>query len=62
MPLFEFRCNECHYIFEQIVTLYDPLVDCPLCSGETTRMMSHPAVHFKGKGFYSTDYGKRKYD
>ena len=61
MPNYEYRCLNCHYIFEQISNLYDPIPPpCPLCSGETQRLISTPAVHFKGKGFYCTDYRKRQ--
>jgi predicted nucleic acid-binding Zn ribbon protein len=38
----------------------DPLTECQVCGAPARRVLSAPAVHFKGSGFYSTDYGKKK--
>ena len=59
MPLYEFRCQHCHYLFEQLMTIYDDYPACPLCSGSTEKIISNPVSHFRGKGFYCNDYGKR---
>lgn len=65
MPLYEFRCRDCHYLFDQMMTLYDDLPVCPLCSGPVDKLPSKPALHFKGRGFHVTDYsrhGRRRYE
>ena len=59
MPLLEFSCLNCHYVFETIVGFNDEYPICPLCGGTTDKIIGAPVSHFKGKGFYSTDYGKR---
>ena len=59
MPIYEFRCTTCHYMFEKLMTIYDDYPACPLCSSATEKIISSPVSHFRGKGFYCTDYGKR---
>jgi len=57
MPLYEYRCKSCGHRFEKIQTFSAPdEKDCPVCRGEVERLISAPAVHFSGSGFYSTDY------
>lgn len=57
MPLYEYRCFECGHRFEKIKTFSAPdEKHCPLCQGAVERLISAPAVQFKGSGFYSTDY------
>lgn len=60
MPLYEYKCKKCGHRFERIQTYSaaDP-TECPVCQGEVERMLSAPAVQFKGSGFYSTDYGSK---
>lgn len=57
MPLYEYRCTACGHRFEKIQTFSAPdEKECPVCKGEVERLISAPAVQFKGSGFYSTDY------
>jgi putative FmdB family regulatory protein len=60
MPLYEFKCKKCGHRFERIqsYSAADP-TECPVCQGEVERLLSAPAVQFKGSGFYSTDYGSK---
>lgn len=60
MPLFEFSCLNCHYIFEILIGINDEYPVCPICGGETDKIPAAPVAHFKGKGFYQTDYGRRR--
>ncbi len=57
MPLYEYRCNACGHRFEKIQS-FSALdeKECPVCKGAVERLISAPAVHFSGSGFYSTDY------
>lgn len=60
MPLYEYQCTKCDNRFERIQKFSDPLVtDCPLCGGRVERTISVPAVHFKGSGWYVTDYANK---
>ena len=60
MPLYEYQCTKCNNRFERIQKFSDPLVtDCPLCGGKVERTISIPAIHFKGSGWYVTDYGNK---
>ena len=60
MPLYEFECEACHRRFERIQKFSDPAPDvCPHCGkGPLRKLLSTPAIQFKGSGFYITDYGK----
>jgi putative FmdB family regulatory protein len=60
VPIYEYRCPNGH-TFEVIQRMSDPPVaECEVC-GEPVERVFHPvAVHFKGSGFYNTDYGKSK--
>jgi len=59
MPLYEYQCDACGHRFEKIQKFSDPLEDtCPKCGGHVHKMMSSPAIQFKGSGFYITDYPK----
>ena len=59
MPLYEYRCESCAHQFERIQKFSDPPVEtCPQCSGHVKKLLSAPAIQFKGSGFYITDYGK----
>jgi putative FmdB family regulatory protein len=60
MPLYEYQCDECGHTFEKIQKFSDPLEDtCPKCGGPVRKLMSSPAIQFKGSGFYITDYAKK---
>ncbi len=60
MPLYEYECEACGHRFERIQKFSDPLVDvCPVCNGPVKKLLSSPAIQFKGSGFYITDYAKK---
>ncbi len=59
MPLYEYRCSNCGNVFEKIQSFNAPEhLECPKCAGRSERLLSAPAIQFKGSGFYLTDYGK----
>jgi putative FmdB family regulatory protein len=60
MPIYEYRCENGH-LFEVMQKMSDsPVTECEEC-GATVQRVFHPiAVHFKGSGFYNTDYGTSK--
>jgi len=59
MPLYEYECDACGHRFEKIQKFSDPLEKtCPKCGGPVHKLMSSPAIQFKGSGFYITDYPK----
>ena len=60
MPIYEYRCTEGH-VFDAIQRFSDdPLGECQVCGAPAQKVLHAPAVHFKGSGFYNTDYGTRK--
>ena len=60
MPLYEYKCKKCGHRFERIQTYSAAdATECPVCQGEVERLISAPAAHFKGSGFYSTDYAAK---
>ncbi|HEX6667867.1 MAG TPA: FmdB family zinc ribbon protein [Solirubrobacterales bacterium] len=60
MPIYEYKCDNGH-VFDVIQRMVDePLTDCQECGAPAVRVLHSPAVHFKGSGFYNTDYGKKK--
>jgi putative FmdB family regulatory protein len=61
MPLYEYKCKKCGHRFERIQSFSaEDVKECPVCQGEVERLISTPArAHFKGSGFYSTDYGAK---
>jgi putative FmdB family regulatory protein len=61
MPLYEYECEACHHRFERIQKFSDPLVEtCPTCGkGPVRKLISSPAIQFKGSGWYITDYAKK---
>lgn len=61
MPLYEYRCAACGQRFELIQKYSDPAPDaCRLCGkGPVERLLSSPAIQFKGSGWYITDYAKK---
>lgn len=59
MPTYEYKCEEGH-VFEVMQSITeDPLESCEICGSPAQRVLYAPAVHFKGSGFYTTDYGKQ---
>ncbi len=60
MPLYEFECENCRRRFEKIQSYSAPDPEkCPHCGGgPITRRLNAPAAHFKGSGWYATDYAK----
>jgi putative FmdB family regulatory protein len=60
MPIYEYRCTKGH-TFEVLQSMSDdPLTKCEVCGSPVERVLHSPAVHFKGSGFYNTDYGTKK--
>jgi putative FmdB family regulatory protein len=58
MPIYEYRCQNDHR-FEVLQKFADePITECEVCGAPATRVMHPVAIHFKGSGFYSTDYGR----
>src|SRR3712207_6192849 len=60
MPIYEYRCDNGH-TFEVMQRMTDdPVTSCSTCEAPVQRVFHPVAVHFKGSGFYTTDYGKKK--
>lgn len=60
MPIYEYRCENSH-LFEVMQKITDdPVTACPDCGAPVERVFHPVAVHFKGSGFYNTDYGTAK--
>jgi putative FmdB family regulatory protein len=60
MPIYEYKCENGH-VFEVIQKMSDePLTACEECEAPASRVLTPPAIHFKGSGFHNTDYGTRK--
>ena len=60
MPIYEYRCEHGH-TFEVMQRMSDdPVSSCQTCEAPVQRVFHPVAVHFKGSGFYNTDYGTRK--
>ena len=60
MPIYEYRCKKGHQ-FEVMQRISDdPVTNCEVCGAPVQRVFHPVAVHFKGSGFYNTDYGTRK--
>src|ERR1700738_2928435 len=60
MPLYEYECDACKHRFEKIQKFSDALEDtCPKCGGVVHKLMSSPAIQFKGSGFYINDYARK---
>ena len=57
MPIYEYRCENGH-LFEVMQKMTDnPVTVCETCQAPVQRVFHPVAVHFKGSGFYNTDYG-----
>ena len=60
MPIYEYRCTKCGHRFEAIQKVSDAhLSKCEKCKGKTERLISSPAIQFKGSGWYITDYARK---
>ena len=60
MPIYEYKCEKGH-VFEAMQRMTDePLAVCEKCGAPVQRVFHPVAVHFKGKGFYNTDYGTKR--
>jgi putative FmdB family regulatory protein len=60
MPIYEYRCDNGHTFEVMQRMVDDPLTECSECGAPVQRVFHPVAIHFKGSGFYNTDYGKRK--
>jgi putative FmdB family regulatory protein len=59
MPIYEYQCNSCGSVFEVRQKFSDsPLTEHDNCGGAVRRLLSAPALQFKGSGWYITDYAK----
>ena len=59
MPIYEYRCEKGH-TFEAMQRMTDdPVTTCEVCGAPVQRVFHPVAVHFKGSGFYTTDYAKK---
>jgi putative FmdB family regulatory protein len=59
MPLYEYQCDACAHRFEVIQKFSDaPIDECPKCGGGVRKLLSSPAIQFKGSGWYITDYAR----
>ena len=60
MPIYEYQCTSCAYQFEQKQSIKDdPIKECPRCGKDVTKLISSPAIMFKGSGWYITDYSDK---
>ena len=61
MPLYEYECQQCRRHTEKIQKFSDPeITDCPHCGGKLARVITAPAIAFKGGGWYADGYGNAK--
>ncbi|MGQ0736379.1 MAG: FmdB family zinc ribbon protein [Acidobacteriota bacterium] len=59
MPLYEYECDACGHRFEVIQKFSDPpRTSCERCQGSLRKLISSPAIQFKGSGWYVTDYAR----
>jgi len=59
MPFYEYRCEKGHTFEVMQKMTDDPVTNCQTCDAKVQRVFHPVAVHFKGSGFYNTDYGKK---
>jgi putative FmdB family regulatory protein len=60
VPLYEYQCKQCGHRFEKIQSFSAPEEkECPECKGPVERLLSAPAIQFKGAGWYVNDYAGR---
>ena len=61
MPLYEYQCTKCRRRAERIESVSGPhLKKCPHCGASVERLLTAPAIQFKGAGWYVTDYAGKK--
>jgi len=61
VPTYEYKCGDCRHQFERFQKMSDdPVTECESCGGSVQRILFPVAVHFKGTGFYTTDYARKK--
>jgi putative FmdB family regulatory protein len=60
MPIYEYRCDNGHTFEVMQKMTDDPVSACSTCEAPVQRVFHPVAVHFKGKGFYNTDYGTKR--
>ncbi len=59
MPIYEYQCHECQQIFEEWQTTFeDKELECPVCGGKATKVLSNSSFVLKGGGWYSSGYCK----
>jgi len=59
MPIYDYKCDNGHR-FEAMQSMSeDPITECDVCGAPARRVLHAPAVHFKGSGFYTTDYARK---
>jgi putative FmdB family regulatory protein len=62
MPLFEYECKQCGTVFEVLQKSSEPALTIHAqCGGQLEKLISPSAFHFKGSGWYATDYAKNSY-
>ncbi|XPV75859.1 MAG: FmdB family zinc ribbon protein [Desulfovibrio sp.] len=60
MPIYEYGCGKCNFIFEEWQTGFEErTMPCPKCGTEASRVMSQTSFHLKGEGWYVTEYGNK---
>ncbi len=60
MPIYEYECVDCGKRFEMLQKVADsPITECLTCKGKVERLISSPAIQFKGTGWYVTDYARK---
>jgi putative FmdB family regulatory protein len=61
MPIYEYKCLKCGKVIEILQKSSEPrLKECPSCGGSLKKVLSPPAIQFKGSGWYVTDYTHKK--
>lgn len=60
MPIYEYKCTKGH-VFDVMQSFHDePLTKCEICGSPVQKVFHPVSVHFKGSGFYNTDYGTKR--
>jgi putative FmdB family regulatory protein len=60
LPIYEYRCANGHTFEVEQSMIHDPIQSCEVCGAPVERVFHPVAVHFKGSGFYTTDYGRKR--
>ncbi len=61
MPIYEYHCNKCNDIFEELIRMSDPNPPCPKCGEKNVeKLISRSSFHLKGGGWYVTEYGDKR--